>query len=320
MHDLYSLNFEELLDYIKGIGGAIVVWRPVGGIGDAVMILPAITALRTEWGDAVPIIVLCIDYIEPIFRHHPGVSVVIGLAPDAINKREDLRIATRLREAGSIIYPLYYPCPAAVYEASHNPLIAKSRQEIFAENCDVKFNGSGYGLVVDDADFDLASELELEDRYIVVQLRSHDTARDYPKLLTKAVLCKFSRWRKKYDIQIVTIDSVMGFGVKGVRELYQQHLNTVMAVISNALAVVGPDSSMVHIGGALGTRILGIFGPTDPAVRLKYDKAAWMGGFERCGRQYCWYCPCKQKFCLKTLLPIKIVKTVEEILREENVI
>jgi ADP-heptose:LPS heptosyltransferase len=88
--------------------------------------------------------------------------------------------------------------------------------------------------------------------------------------------------------------------------------------------LIGPDSSMVHIAGALGenhdVRVLGIFGPTDPGVRLRYNKAYWMEGFDRCKRQHCWYVPCRGKFCLKTLSPSKVLGRVKGILMEDGLI
>lgn len=320
MHDLYRLTFDELLDFIKQIGGAIVVWRPVGGIGDAVMICPAVTDLRTEWGDEIPIIVLCVDYIEPIFRHHKGVDLVISLNPDEISRYEDRIKAEQLRNAGAIIYPLYYECPAAVYEAENNPHIDKSRQSIFAEACGVKFRGNDYGLEITEEERDTASDFGFNDRYMVVHLRSHDKWRDYPELLTKALLVKLVKLGHKYDIEIISIDSVLDYDIRGVRAIHHTHLNSVLGIMSRAMMLVGPDSSMVHIAGALDRNVLGIFGPTDPEVRLKYGKANWMDRFDRCGRQHCWYCPCKRKFCLKTLQPKTIKNRVQNILEKGRLI
>jgi len=320
MHDLYSLTFKELLEYIKSIGGAIVVWRPVGGIGDAVMILPAITGLRAEWGEDVPIIVICIDYIDPIFRHHPDVDLVIALTADEIGAGKDLTIAIRLRKTGAIVYPLYYPCPAARYEADNLPYIVTSRQEIFATNCDVSPDSRDYNFAATENDMDSISKLPLQERYIVVHLCSHDKWRDYPKILTMGMLAKLARWRKKYDIQIVTIDTNQDFGIQGVYAIRDTHLNSIIAVIQNALMVIGPDSSMVHIGGALGRNVLGLFGPTNPGVRLHYPSVHCLGKFDGCERQYCWYAPCARKYCLSTLPPVRVVGLAKTILKKEGMI
>lgn len=318
MYDLYRLNFDELLDYIKSIGGAIVVWRPVGGIGDAVMMLPAVTALRTEWGDAVPIIVLCVDYIEPIFRHHPDVDCVISLTQDEIGRYEDRIKAEQLAGAGAIIHPLYYPCPAAEYEAACNPYIDKSRQAIFAEACDVKFNGGGYNVKLSEEELNTSKDWNIGDRYVMVHLRSHDKWRDYPKILTQALLIKLVKLGTKHDFEVLSVDSVFDYGIKKVRAIHHTHLNSIMGIIAGAMMLVGPDSAMVHIAGALDVDTLGIFGPTDPEIRLKYSRAYWMKGFERCGRQHCWYCPCRNKYCLKTLKPVTVANRVEKILMEDN--
>lgn len=315
MQDLYSLEYDELLDYAKSIDGFVVVYRPIGGVGDAVMTLPAISGLRTEWGSEMPIIVLCIDYIEAIYRHHPDVNAVVSVSSKEIESKAVVK-AFELMDAGCILYPLYHPCPAAVYETSHNPAITRSRQEIFAEMCDVVFTGNSYKLYAKEDDKEILDKYNIGDRYIVVHLKSHDIWRDYPTILTKALLSKLVRWGKRRDIQIVSIDSVLDFGVKGVTSVHNVHLDSTIGLIDGALLTIGPDSAIVHIGGALGGNILGIYGPTDPNVRLKYEFADSVGEYHRCKRQYCWYAPCRNKFCLKTLPPSKIVKKAEEILLE----
>jgi len=313
MLNLYSLTREGLLDYIRSVGGGIAIYRPVGGIGDAAMILPAVTALRKAWGD-VPIIMICIDYIEPVFRHHPDIDVVVGFTQEEINRGDHHFFTMECSEVGCEVYKLYDPCPGVVYESEYSPYITKSRQDLFAEACDVEFDMRNYRLELTEEEKDIPNVLGLNDRYMAVHLRSHDKWRDYPKVYTKALLGKLYRWGKKQDIQIVTIDSTLSFEVKGVQAFHHMHLNTIFGILNKAMLVVGPDSSMVHLAGALGRDVLGIFGPTNPMVRLRYQKARWLGKFSRCNRQYCWYIPCSRKFCLSTLSPAKVMKSVRDIL------
>lgn len=316
MQDLYSLTYQELLDLAIMMDGFVVVYRPIGGVGDAVMTLPAISALRKEWGDEMPIVVMCIDYIEAIYRHHPDVNAVIQIDPKEIESIAIER-AFELMDAGCILYPLYHPCPASLYENSHSPAIKRSRQAIFAEMCDVSFNGNSYKLQPKERDVEIAAHFGL-DRYVVVHLRSHDYWRDYPKILTKALLGKLVQWGKRYDIRVVSVDSTLDFQVKGVLAIHNMHLDGVIGIIDGSLLTIGPDSAMVHIGGALGGDILGIYGPTDPDVRLKYPGANSIGTYPKCKRQYCWYGPCRSKFCLKTLPPSKIFAKAKEILFERG--
>lgn len=316
MQDLYSLNYQELLDLALMMDGFIVVYRPIGGVGDAVMTLPAISALRKEWGDEMPIVVICIDYVEPIYRHHPDVNAVIQINQNEIESTA-IEKAFELMDVGCILYPLYHPCPASLYENSHSPEIKRSRQAIFAEMCDVAFTGDSYKLQSKERDVEIAAHFGL-DRYIVVHLRSHDYWRDYPKILTKALLGKLVRWGKRYDIRVVSVDSTLDYEVKGVLAIHNMHLDGVIGLIDGALLTIGPDSAMVHIAGALGGDLLGIYGPTDPDVRLKYQGANSIGVYSKCNRQYCWYGPCRSKFCLKTLPPSKIARKAKEILIERG--
>lgn len=98
----------------------------------------------------------------------------------------------------------------------------------------------------------------------------------------------------------------------------QINLYEVFSLFKYALMVIGPDSMATHVKGALGGQILGLYGPTDPRVRLKYRNAHWMQPFEKCGRQYCWYTPCKYRFCMASsaMKPKHIVRRVQDILRE----
>ena len=313
MYDLYSLSNPGIVDFVRQIGGAIVVYRPVGGIGDAAMILPAITGLRKKWGDVL-IIVVCIDYIDPVFRHHPDVDVVVPFTSEEIGRGDHHFFTMECQEAGSVIYRLYEPDPATIYEAEYGQYITKSRQSIFSEACEVKFRRENYKLQLTDEEKDIPRTLGLNDRYIILHLRSHDRWRDYHKITTKALLSKLYRWGKKRDIQVVTVDSTLDFEVSGVRAFHHMHLNTIFGVINGAMLLIGPDSSMVHVAGVMGQNVLGIFGPTNPMVRLQYNKARWIGSFPRCKRQYCWYRPCSKKFCLSTLRPGKIANAAINIL------
>lgn len=309
---IHNLEYEELLDYVRTEGG-IVVLRSVGGIGDAVMISPTFTELKKQYGD-VPLVAVCVDYIDPIFRHNPAIDALITFDQEQINQGDDRRCIKDFEDAGCIIYNLRYPCPAAIYEAQYSPYIAKSRQAIFAEACDVKFNGGGYNLKLSEEEINYPKELGLNDRYIMVHLRSHDRWRDYPKILVKALISRLMSWGKRFDIQVITVDSVLDYGVKGAKGFHHVHLNIIMGLVNGAMMLVGPDSSMIHLSGALGKKTLGLFGPTSPVVRMKYGQAYWLGDFKKCGRQYCWYHPCKRSYCMKTIKPTRIVDTVDMIL------
>jgi len=319
MHDLHyikrpKLTDNEIFEIVRKRGGAWVISRPVGGIGDAVMILPSITALKKQVGDDL-VIVSCVDYVEPIFSHNPYVDYIMSYDGDEISQGIQKQSLAILRDLDCIIYKLYSPDPAALYEAQNEPYIIKSRQDVWCEYCDVEFDTNNYCLYLDKHEKNARKELGINDRYVIVQLRSHDGWRDYPKVLTNTLLYDLVKLGKKLDFEVVAIDSTQESSIKKVRSLHHMHLDVVLGVLHGAMMLIGPDSMGVHVKGALGNgSVYGIFGPTNPSVRLKYPNAYWNEPHKRCKRQYCWYHPCKFRLCLSSLRPGKIVNSVSDIL------
>lgn len=57
--------------------------------------------------------------------------------------------------------------------------------------------------------------------------------------------------------------------------LVAQPLSTVAAVLERCSLAVGVDTGLLHMAAAVGTRYVGLFGPTNPAVTGPY--ASWLG-------------------------------------------
>lgn len=335
MHDLYSLTGKEVFELIQMEGKATVVYRPVGGIGDAIMLLPVVTALREKIGNDM-LVVSCIDYVAPVFQNHPDVDYVFTYDGAEVSEGRDLKDLGVLKDFGSTIHRFFYPCPAALYESKYNPYrlsefghtlptyrnILRSRQEVFCEHADVEFSVDNYKLQVPVEYKEIYKEYglnEYDGRYVVVQLRSHDAWRDYPRV--KWLLNELVHLGKKEFFQVATIDSTQLVNIKGVVSLANLNLMEVFGLLYKAMLVIGPDSMACHVKGAMGGHVLGLYGPTDPKVRLKYKYAHWMAPFRKCGRQYCWYTPCKYRFCLssKSMRPKNIVRRTRNILQEAGV-
>jgi len=325
---------QEVFEVVRALGGAWVVWRPVPGVGDMVMINPGLTALKFQIGSD-PLIVSCLDYIAPIARMNPSVDYVLPYSADEVDVHQDRKDLEVLEMFGSVVYRLYDPCPASKYESEFNPYymdefgrtvtthrnITKSRQEVFAKTLGVEFNIANYNMRLDEEYDSRWSKLGVSGgRYVVIQLRSHDIWRDYPKVTW--LIHEMVSLGKKMDFSIVTIDSVMEVSITGVESVAGVELENTAAVIKNALMLIGPDSMGVHLAGAFKTPTLGLFGPTNPRIRLQYLNANWMPKhkvFNRtCPRQYCWYTPCKYQYCMTSLSmsPRRIAKRAKTILEE----
>lgn len=306
-----KLTDNEVIEVVKQRGGAWVFHRPVGGIGDAVMLLPAITGLKKQVGNDL-VVVSCVDYIAPIFEHHPYIDYIMSYTGEQISKGIDYRALCALQDVGSVVHRYFSPCPAAVYEAENNPDIIKPRQDIFCDHAGVKFDIDNYCLTLTDDEKDIPLGEGM--KYIVVQIRSHDRWRDYRHM--KWLLEELARVGRKKDFLVITVDSTIDPEVQGVKAYTHRNIRFILGLISGAMLLIGPDSAWIHAAGALRVPTLGLFGPTNPAVRLRYHNVHWMPRFRRCGRQYCWYQPCVWRFCLATLRPKRIVRRVKNLIME----
>ena len=102
---------------------------------------------------------------------------------------------------------------------------------------------------------------------------------------------------KRYYGTIVTFDTEWKYEgrLKNVKSLVHKNFRYVWAVMSRMLLGIGPDSVGVHAWGSTGVPVYGLFGPTDPRVRLKYPYIAYpdIGGCPY-HNQYCWYDICRK--------------------------
>jgi ADP-heptose:LPS heptosyltransferase len=88
-------------------------------------------------------------------------------------------------------------------------------------------------------------------------------------------------------------------------------LPQVAALVDRCDIVVCPDSSMLHLAGALGKKIVSVFGPIPPASRINHYANA-IAVTKNLPCQYCWYTP----RCIKSeghKLDCLVTVTAEEV-------
>jgi hypothetical protein len=253
------------------------------------------------------------DSVAPIFDDIDGLEIVlIGGKNKRAKAVESERIIKGYGTNGSLThYRLSDPC--AIYEASNcklneKPTIAKSRQEIFCEMVDVTFSIENYNV-----QFSLDEEVFADDFlgmddecYIGVSLRSVDYWRDYRFAYLRKQPLKM--WHlidviaKHHDGVVVVFDNdkIYQGGQKNVKSLVCKNIRSVWSVMSRMRFGVGVDSFGVHAFGSVGVPVYGIFGPTDPRIRMKYANAFWSPEYKLCKEQYCWYKWCNRQPCINS--------------------
>lgn len=296
--------------------------RPVSGIGDAVMLRPALVANIKKFPDDRHIIYSVYPYSE-LYKDIVGLEVIDTQGATLDNKLE--LIESELGE-GDVYYNVYNSC--AIYETENQPYkvvydkygkaeaipsgrhIILSRQQIWCSVIGVDFDVNNYDVIFSEEELHKASYYKGYGRYMFLHMESADSWRSYQY---RQMLVDY--FAKKYDGYVFVLDqhfqylgkckNVVTFGTVPIRVMW--------AIIANATLMVGVDSAGVHLAGSAKVPTFGIFGSTDPKMRLLYDRVAWLEKFSRIRkcRQPCWYLPCKHLSCLKSVSPRRIYKSVK---------
>jgi hypothetical protein len=101
-----------------------------------------------------------------------------------------------------------------------------------------------------------------------------------------------------------------------------KNIRQVASIITNLDAVVAPDTGILHVAGAVGTPILGLFGSTDGDLRMREYAGTYTDPrkFVDCGP--CWYSntclqsekPSDHYLCMKRITPRLVIHELEVML------
>jgi ADP-heptose:LPS heptosyltransferase len=291
----------------------ILVTRAMGGLGDLLMMTPALHALRLKSGGR-PIELAVPRRFFPLFEGNEDVEVV------------DIHSELDPRE-----YDRWFnltDCPAARTESLTAPRVRRNRIEIFARALGIRGPAlwrmdrrPRYFLSAADRGhrerFFAAHRLEGES-VIGVQIRSDETYRDYPHM--PALVKTLAR-----DHVVLLFDSrpILGYDFANVIKVGGQGLREAAALASGCRALVAPDSSFIHLAAALRRPVVGLYGPTDGAVRTSdYPGVRFLDARRDLRCVPCWRneeIPCaltgmRASVCLGEIGPLSVVAALEDLL------
>jgi len=268
----------------------VVITRILGGIGDCVMVRPAVNAFITQ-NPQTEVYIRTSKPLDEIFQDLPVAGILLD-APNFECEEFDLN------------------SPCLDYELSNHPFvvvnnkklvkrdknIVLSRQEVFCNKLGVKFDISNYNVRFTDKELEFANEYTKGlNNLLIVHCNSNEPSRNY-----RYEIALLDYLSKKWDGNILAIrpkkepinSKILVWGGNySLRQLW--------AVMNHAKVFIGVDSGPIHMAGALGIPVYGIFGPIDPAIRLKYKRAFWKPiTCKHSNNIPCWYTPCKGAYCM----------------------
>ncbi|WP_418318622.1 glycosyltransferase family 9 protein [Piscinibacter sakaiensis] len=234
----------------------ILVTRAMGGMGDVLMMVPGLLALKRKW----PAAEIHFAIQKGFFPLFDGISEFkcLDIHADDIDIRD---------------YSRWYDltdCPAARIEGREFPHVRSNRIAIFAGAMGIKLRKlkkSGivprYHVSADEAR--AADELlqrlnPLGLPVFGIQPYSADTYKNWPH--TEALAQDLAR-----DAVVLVFHNEPFAGYEGdnIHKIIKP-IRQSAALAARCATLIAPDSSFVHLGAALGVPTVGIFGPTNGYV------------------------------------------------------
>lgn len=293
----------------------LLVTRAMGGLGDLLMLTPGLHALRLKNPRATIHLAVPRRFF-PLFEGNDDVDLV--------------DIHSELDPPGYDRWFNLTDCPAARTESLTAPRVRRNRIEIFARALGIRgpalwrMDRRPRYFVSDEerADRDRFFHAHglLGESVIGVQLRSDETYRDYPHM--PALVRALARSRV-----VLLFDSrpIVGYDFANTLKVDGHGLRQAAALASGCRALVAPDSSFLHLAAALDVPAVGLFGPTDGAVRTSdYPRVRFVDvrGDLRCVP--CWRneeIPCaltglRESVCLGEIGPLTVAAALADLIGE----
>lgn len=246
----------------------VTIIREGPGLGDLVTLLGAIQTLRTLHPRTSIQVRANQALADAVFRNHPDVTVYgAGIFPSGL------------------VFQLSEPCAAEKFEARYHRSPHLSRIEIFArclgipEGVRVRVPA----IFVSEAERSFARSWflskGLDTSPVCLVWRTSGSWKDYAHVAALHDLLRLA-----YDVFVLehSLDTP-GINTRGLS------LREEVALIAQSRLVVTPDTGWLHVAGALGRPIFGLFGSQDPHIRqAPYGvPGQWLSGYCRRGVQPC---------------------------------
>ena len=238
---------------------AILVTRAMGGIGDLLMMTPGLRALAEAHPDAEIHLAVPRQYL-PLFQGQDDIRCI------------DIESAD-LDPARYLGWFNLTDCPASRIESRQAPNVRTGRIEIFARALGVSartVQGAGarprYAMSPSEQ---AAAEMEARSMrrpgrpLVGLQWQAADSYRDYPHNVELLRLLAV-----RSSVFVFGARKPVAPGIEGVCTV-SKPLREAFALAAQCDVLVGPDSSFLHLAGALALPMVLISGPVDGALRAK---------------------------------------------------
>jgi ADP-heptose:LPS heptosyltransferase len=257
------------------------------GIGDVITATPTIRALKNTFANIDITFATNTSYLNgalvKVLQYNPDIGHILER-----NLIDDTQY--------DLVINLH--CPAVKNEVSGK--LPPSRIDVFAHHAgvDLKDPVPKYFIKEDEIDYGetLLKNIDSRDKIILVQPFASSQKRSFDVRKVKEALVNLNNRHGIRSI-VLTHDEdhmdVLWNSLPGCRVMHNLDIREIAAVMVHCDMVLCPDSSILHLAGALGVPTVALFGPTPPQSRISHYKNAigiWYGkDIPACP---CWYGHC----------------------------
>ena len=291
----------------------ICITRKVGGIGDVLMMTPALRELKRRLPD--------LNLTVGVDRHTTYGDIYYELVKNApfIDNIVDARHVDRKR---------FYRCidiSAVCIPYERKALPPRNRINLFANHLGLQKLEDTLPFYEVSPEERLWSKIFYRKNFnstgpvIALHTASNEEKRSWPV----HQMLKFIRYMKHHvpAVQFLVLDQNMVYpdwnSIEGVVALKSSTIREMAALIEQCAMFVGPDSGPMHIAGALRKKSVIVFGSIPPEARLNHYKSHVGVRMDELKCIGCWYAPCPYDIkCMKKLEGGRVGKVALSHLKE----
>ena len=284
------------------------------GLGDVLMTTPTIDALKSYFPESAHITYATnTRYLEgalpKVLWYNPSIDNIID--------RDQI-------DEGDYDLTINLHCPCVVYEKRQNPPI--NRIDLFAAHAGVKPENKTPRYFIQPEELDEAKKflsskrISQNDKIILVHIFTSTIRRNLDDNKIKTTLMTLGKMGYKLMVLSHKTDYPTNVIFSNIPNttIFSGDVRQIAALMKYCDLVLCPDSSILHLAGALSVPTISIFGHTDPRARINYYPntiAIWPGQDYNCCP--CWNEPCLMKdACYKAITPEMIISACEQKLGE----
>jgi ADP-heptose:LPS heptosyltransferase len=312
----------------------ILVVRQLGGIGDVLMLSCLFRGLKEKYPGHTLKCVTAEVYLSgslmDIMTHNPLIDEVIAIEPWDMTPARTREVWGRFYAGAGHLedeliwkmadhaFDMNTACVDYEWEAMKNGGIQKPRYQVWCDAADLQ--PSSYAPIYRVNSDELSKARAYADEHwkgaTVVGLGL--SACDKKRALGVGKLQEICQGLNQAGVHVVTIDPTNR--LDGVDSIIGKRISELMALISCMDVVISADSGILHMAGALGIPVVGLFGPTDYKMRMGCYLGSATDSTRLVDCAPCWYeYPCADRGNghkpFECLSKIPVSGIVEETLR-----